>query len=215
MKNFTVIIYGFITASIFTMVMQYKEINKLNKDLFETSSITSVLLRHSDSLLIANEMLMNDFYAYVSFRDAIAYMESGNNYKAINHFIKVDSISQEVQHFYALGKYQFMKSTAYSLGYDINPNDLENTPDHFPEVVQDMLFNRWMEKVEHEIYNRNLHKFIDTNYKSIPITKSGMYAASHLAGVGGLYAYLINNENRNDGNTSVTDYIIKFNNFNF
>jgi hypothetical protein len=182
-----------------------KKLNEKQYYLIELKGYVAELQKANDSLFIENSLLNEHFYAYVSFRDVLGHSESSNNPYIVNTI-------------YAMGKYQFMRNTAKILGYDLNPSLVDVDTTHFPELNQDMAFNRWVELLEDRIYNMGLDGYIGkTINDSVIITKSGMIAAAHLSGPGGIRDYLISEGrlNYSDGNTTVNDYIYKFGGYNF
>lgn len=88
----------------------------------------------------------------------------------------------------------------------------------FPEVktikdflgntaAQNAVFDLHIAKMDEEIKQNGLEKYIGTNVGGMPITKEGIYAMAHLGGMGGAKAALEGNDVRNDANgTSVISY---------
>lgn len=108
--------------------------------------------------------------SYISFKEAVGFKESGGDYNVVNEFGY-------------MGKYQFGKGTLEMIGI----NDLElflNTP-----KLQEAAFyanaarNKW-------ILKRDIKRFAGQNINGINITESGILAAAHLAGPGGVKKYL-------------------------
>jgi hypothetical protein len=66
-----------------------------------------------------------------------------------------------------------------------------------------------------EHYIKGYEKYIGKTIKGVKITYSGMYAAAHIGGVGGLKKFLTTGYNASDGNHSVKSYMQMFGGFNF
>lgn len=108
--------------------------------------------------------------SYVGFKEALAFKESGGNYKTINEYGY-------------LGKYQFGKGTLKLVGvYDTI--GFMNSP-----ALQEAAFyanasrNKW-------ILQRDIKRFAGKTINGVEITESGILAAAHLAGPGSVKKYL-------------------------
>ncbi len=108
--------------------------------------------------------------AYVGFKEALAFKESGGDYKSINEFGY-------------LGKYQFGKGTLKLVGiYDTV--EFINSP-----ALQEAAFyanasrNKW-------ILQRDIKRFVGKTINGVKVTESGILAAAHLAGPGSVKKYL-------------------------
>ena len=107
---------------------------------------------------------------YVGFKEALAFKESGGDYKSINEYGY-------------LGKYQFGKGTLKLVGIYDTVNFL-NSP-----ALQEAAFyanasrNKW-------ILQRDIKRFVGKNINGIEVTESGILAAAHLAGPGSVKKYL-------------------------
>ena len=102
-------------------------------------------------------------------------------------------------------------STANGLGVYSN-QDFLNSPG-----VQDMAMNMLLNKNWGYITNLGLQKYVDTSMNGITITESGLVAASHLDGIGGLQKALNNGDltSVKDGNgTTALSYMTKFGGYN-
>jgi len=141
------------------------------------------------------------------FKNMLANLESGNNYKAVNASSG------------ALGKYQFLPTTlnalqsAYNLPNWYNEFIFLNSPD-----LQELYFNKHIADLTLFIDNNNLRRFVGTPVSSskrfrhinTSIGFYGLLAGAHLAGTGNLLKYLENGYNPDDGSTSLSDYIAYF-----
>ncbi|MCP9199725.1 peptidoglycan-binding protein LysM [Gramella sp. GC03-9] len=108
--------------------------------------------------------------SYVGFKEAVAFKESGGDYKSVNEFGY-------------LGKYQFGKGTLKLVGvYDTIK--FLNTP-----ALQEAAFyanasrNKW-------ILQRDIRRFEGKVINGVKVTESGILAAAHLAGPGSVKKYL-------------------------
>lgn len=108
--------------------------------------------------------------SYVGFKEALAFKESGGDYKTINEYGY-------------LGKYQFGKGTLELVGiYDTR--EFLNSP-----ALQEAAFyanasrNKW-------ILQRDIRRFSGKVINGVKVTESGILAAAHLAGPGSVKKYL-------------------------
>ena len=110
---------------------------------------------------------------YIGFREAVGFKESRSRYDIINQFGY-------------LGKYQFGKGTLKMLGV-YNSHEFLNSPE-----LQEAAFyanasrNKW-------ILRREIKKYVGKTINGVQITESGILAAAHLAGPGGVKSYLRSN----------------------
>jgi hypothetical protein len=159
---------------------------------------------------------------FMIWRDSLYYYESGNNWRIIN------AIG-------CMGLPQFMGSTLAWLGYEgITPAAFRRDPGIFPVELQNKAFEDYV-KVNWNAL-KAFEPYIGTMINGTVITKSGLLAACHLAGVRNVQKYLLANgrEIHIDGwviklntghigirhnaadinNTSISDYIKKFSGYN-
>jgi hypothetical protein len=146
------------------------------------------------------------------FLHALALRESGNNYQAIN------------PNGY-LGKYQFGPQALQDLGYVVStpnnvfgkyqftgkdsiwsPHDLLFSP-----ATQEKIVSEWITLLWNRITSLGLDRFVGQLYAGIEITPSGLIAAAHLGGVGGLKRFLEQGVNPSDNlGTSISSYLATF-----
>ena len=110
-----------------------------------------------------------------------------------------------------IGKYQFRIATLHSLGF--KNITLENFKHTFTPDIQEQA----LEKLIHanELSLQHFKQYIGKTVRGILITKSGLLAASHLAGIGSVAKFLKSAYNASDcNNTSVRDYLQQFSHFN-
>jgi len=101
-----------------------------------------------------------------AFLDAMAMRESGNDPKAVNQFGY-------------LGKYQFSMSTLRTM-------KVKTTKYRFlhDEQLQDSVMKAYLRDQWASMWR--MHKYVGRHIHGVKITKSGMLAAAHLIGVGGV-----------------------------
>ena len=108
--------------------------------------------------------------SFTGFKEELGFKESQNNY------FRVNSLGY-------LGKYQFGRSTLELIGINDTKHFL-NTPE-----LQEKAFianaerNKW-------VLRRDIKRFVGKRINGILITESGILAAAHLAGPGGVKKYL-------------------------
>ena len=103
-----------------------------------------------------------------AFLEAMAMSESSNNPKAINKFGM-------------LGKYQFSPATLRAMGVKVSRRKFLNDERLQDSVMLVYIRDNWT----------NLHRYkkhIGKKHKGIIVTKSGLIAAAHLVGIGGVCA---------------------------
>jgi len=130
------------------------------------------------------------------------FIESGNNWKIIN------SLG-------AMGHFQFMPNTLKLLDCELTPDIFKKIPWIFPAKMQ--------EKFMIELLNRNaksleyfINKYENKAFRNILITKSGILAAAHLAGVNNVRKWFLGGINKYDINkTSLECYMVEFGGYNF
>ena len=140
------------------------------------------------------------------YKKVLGFMESSNNYKAVNGIG-------------ALGKYQFMPTTLNALKNKFGLTDWQNT-NYFlnnPDL-QEQYENALIVDSLSGITNNELDKKIglpvngSMRFKGINtrITVYGLLGAIHLSGIGNVVKYFKTGYNPNDGFTSLTDYLAYF-----
>lgn len=108
--------------------------------------------------------------SFIGFKEQLGFKESQNDY------FRVNTLGY-------LGKYQFGKSTLELIGIDDAKHFL-NTPE-----LQEKAFianaerNKW-------VLRKDIKRFVGKRIRGILITESGILAAAHLAGPGGVKKYL-------------------------
>jgi hypothetical protein len=104
-----------------------------------------------------------------------------------------------------LGMYQFSPKTLKWIGYNITDDEFLNSPS-----TQDEAMIRYL-KINKKILRKIISKWSDTEINGKIITESGILAASHLVGPGGVKDYFNFNINTQDGNgIKITDYLFKY-----
>jgi hypothetical protein len=137
-----------------------------------------------------------------NFLEHLANRESSNNPKSINSFGYI-------------GKYQFGNAALKDVGYEnITVNKFIKDPDIFSEKMQDIAVIKLM-KINKKRIGKLLNKYNGKKINGILITESGLLAAAHLAGAGGVRKFLKSNGRYNpaDGyGTRLTQYLKEFQN---
>jgi len=140
---------------------------------------------------------------FQEFLTAIGLMESGNNPRIYNRYGYI-------------GKYQFGYAARKSCGYgNVKFREFTKNPSVWSEEDQDAAMITLLSKNESHLKDV-IHKYNGKQIKGVVITKSGILAAAHLAGAGGVKKYFAYNYNPKDAyGTRLEDYLIKFSGFNF
>jgi len=130
-----------------------------------------------------------------NFLDAMGQRESSNRYDIVN------------QYGY-MGKYQFGSKTLKWLGFDISKEEFLSSPSiQEKAMIALMIKNR-------KSLKRQIKKYDGKIIHGIFITESGLIAAAHLVGAGGVRKFLRNGKVSKDGfGTTVVDYIETFNGY--
>lgn len=136
------------------------------------------------------------------FLDAIGHSESGNNPEAWNRYGYI-------------GKYQFGYAARKSCGFpEIKFRDFIKNPAIWSEEDQEDAMITLLSKNE-ETLKDVIHAYNGKVVKGTTITKSGILAAAHLAGAGGVRSYFKYGRNPRDAfGTGLEDYLIEFSGFN-
>jgi hypothetical protein len=126
------------------------------------------------------------------------------NYKYGNPYKKVNRIG-------AMGAYQFMPKTLRGLGYKGTFRQFLNNPELQTEyMLKLMYYNKSILSRKSYTYKVTPINFIGKKIKGIEITLSGLLAASHLGGAGGVQRFIATNYNATDGNMTIKCYLKKF-----
>ena len=105
-----------------------------------------------------------------AFMHSIGRMESKNNYKATN------SIGM-------LGKYQFSPRTIRAMGFKVSNEEFLNNP-----ALQDRVMLAFMRDNKRSLAPI-IRKFNGQTVNGVRVSPSGVLAAAHLAGVGGVLSF--------------------------
>ncbi|MHA1199677.1 MAG: peptidoglycan-binding protein LysM, partial [Candidatus Heimdallarchaeaceae archaeon] len=114
-----------------------------------------------------------------------------------------------------VGKYQFGYAARKSCGYgEIKFNDFIKNPTVWSEKDQEAAMITLMSKNESHLRDV-IRRYNGKTIKGVTVTKSGILAAAHLAGAGGVKRYFHNGSNPRDAyGTGLEDYLFKFSGFN-
>ena len=134
--------------------------------------------------------------------DAIGHSESSNNPEAYNRYGYI-------------GKYQFGYAARKSCGHgNVKFTDFIKNASIWSERDQEAAMITLMSKNELHLKNV-IQTYNGKVIKGVTITKSGILAAAHLAGAGGVKKYFRTGRNPKDAyGTGLEDYLIKFSGFN-
>ena len=129
----------------------------------------------------------------------LATKESNNRWQVINQIG-------------CMGKWQISPGTLRQMGYGhITPQRFRLNPDIFPEELQHEILLALLKS--NEMALKDYFFYCGQTIKGVEITKSGILAAAHLGGAGGVKRFLLTmgGVNRQDVNgTSIKDYLREF-----
>jgi hypothetical protein len=110
----------------------------------------------------------------------------------------------------AMGYYQFLGGTLRQLGYEgITAEAFRRDPGIFPPEDQDRAFRAYADS--NMVMLAGFEDLIGQRVRGIYITRSGIIAAAHLAGPGGVIKFLTGKGDPGDiFHTRVSDYLIEF-----
>ncbi len=113
-----------------------------------------------------------------------------------------------------IGKYQFGQAALKDVGLNVPLKDFINDPSIFPEEVQDEAIVKLL-ALNRSRMSREIEHYVGRTINNIKITESGLLAAAHLAGAGGVKRFLRNpSYNPRDAyGTTLTDYLKEFSNY--
>ncbi len=131
--------------------------------------------------------------SFTGFKEELGFKESQNNY------FRVNTLGY-------LGKYQFGRSTLELIGINDTKHFL-NTPELQEKAfVANAERNKW-------VLRRDIKRFVGKSINGIEVTESGILAAAHLAGPGGVKKYLRSygsNGFEDAYGTSIRNYMKRF-----
>ena len=133
----------------------------------------------------------------------LGHRESNNDWQIINQIN-------------CMGKWQIAPSTLRHFGYDsITPQRFRKDPQIFPEAVQYQILCALFKS--NETVLKDYMYYCGQEMAGVMITKSGLLAAAHLGGAGGVKLFLLSNGqvNKKDLNqTSIKNYLSEFAGYN-
>jgi hypothetical protein len=169
----------------------------MQKLIITTLFLLLVLSSLADKVHVPNRIIRSNPTELEKFLDHVAERESNNTPTVINRYGM-------------LGKYQFSPLTIKGLGYTITKEEfLQNAE------LQDSVMVDYMRANNRELEDL-IKRYEGRIFKGVKITRSGLLAAAHLAGSGGVRNYFNSDDphGRKDGNgTSVRDYLSEFNQY--
>ncbi len=174
------------------------------KKKIKISAVTIILLLFSFSCSHNKVSIYVDEYKYKPFwklEKMLRKMESENNMAKINEIG-------------CMGFYQFKLSTLRELGFYKNESDSAAIK-HFTSNKEIQLkalkaYWRWNRKQ----MRNTIKKYDGTYIDGVRITESGILAAAHMGGTGGVYAYFYRGVNRTDGGTTIEKRLKSFSGYN-
>lgn len=131
--------------------------------------------------------------SFISFREALAFKESQGKYGVVN------SLGY-------LGKYQFGMSTLQNFGVRDSLMFLQSPKLQERVFVKNLQYN-------HSMLEDYIEEYTGKEVGGVKVTESGILAAAHLSGVGGVKKYLRTNgegRSRDAYGSSVRGYMKKF-----
>jgi len=187
------------------------------KERIEWFKKDSILNNKLDSITKNINQISAKIKPIKGFLNALGYVESNNNYYAVNTFGFI-------------GKYQFGNSALVECGVcesrekaDIFRKQFINTPDSLKDNIwsktnQNIAMKNFMESNKRNLYNyiaKHKNKYLYTLTDTIYITESGMIAAAHLAGCSNVKKFFddINHDFKDGYGTTIESYLIKFSGF--
>ena len=174
--------------------------------------------RNEDILLaVGSSVILEDFIVhikppkgnYYDFRDALGSRESTDSYSAASGSY--------------IGRYQLGKSALIDIGFmdsegnwtekagEYGINSIQSFYDN-PEV-QDMAFDMYVDVQKSYIEHFELDQYIGQEMNGVTITESGLIAAAHLIGIGGLRSALVKRDlmsEKDDNGTTAKEYMDTF-----
>lgn len=158
--------------------------------------ITGISKEAGDATLIAANRRTKGLHEFLH---SVGYFESENKYTAVNEIGM-------------LGRYQFHPRTIKELGYTVTPKQfLQNTK------LQDSVMVQYMRDNRREL-KPLIKKYAGRVVRGVHVTESGILAAAHLAGTGGVWSWFYPNKYHygtvDKNGASVKLYMKKFGGYN-
>lgn len=171
-----------------------------SKMMFLTSASSSIHYGPNAEIIKSNKKDLKTYSmatskpnSYISFREALAFKESQGKYGIVN------SLGY-------LGKYQFGMTTLRHFGVNDADTFLRSPKLQERVFVKNLRYN-------HNMLEDYIEKYVGKEVGGVKVTESGMLAAAHLSGVGGVKKYLRTNgsgRSRDAYGSSVRSYMKKF-----
>lgn len=170
----------------------------------------------------AVETQMNYFWKQLTIKQEIARIKAAHK-KDLDRFLehladRESSNNPNIVNSYGyIGKYQFGRAALKEVGCDsVTVAKFLRNPGIFPEESQDLAVIKLM-KINRQRIGSLVEEFKGKTINGVQITESGLLAAAHLAGAGGVKRFLQSRGNYNpaDGyGTKLTNYLKEFQNHN-
>jgi len=229
-------------AHLLTAIAIYLSPIEIRIVLEDTMKTNKELQQMIDSLLTGSFSKFNSISAnldsYEMFKYKLAQTESGNNPYIANNFGYIGKYqfgnAALIEGGVAKDKNEANKFREgfiklykeYKDADSVNkPKILKKLEKYFPESQHDAAFDKYVKKQERYLINglrnrgmdiKSLDMLVGKTINGIPITKSGLIAALHLAGYKGVAEFIISNGEKidKDGNgVPLTTYLEKFANY--
>jgi len=131
-------------------------------------------------------------YGHEAFLGELGFMESSNDYKAVNRLGY-------------LGRYQFGRATLNNLNIKVTNREFLSNPELQEYAMQKLL------EANYKSLKRYINKYDGQVVHGVLVTKSGVLAAAHLGGAGNVKKWFRKGEVFSDANgTKITYYMERF-----
>lgn len=180
--------FGFSTSKKRTFDIDYLNVNLPQS--YTVPFEADVVVRSKDEL----PKLGN---GYIGFKEAVGFKESQGSYEVINQFGY-------------MGKYQFGKGTLEMVGIYNSQKFLDSPAMQEAAFYANASRNKW-------ILRREIKQYVGKTIAGVKITESGILAAAHLAGPGGVRTFLRSGGARYFSDafgTTIKNYLNKFKGYN-
>lgn len=150
-------------------------------------------VNHNILYLTYEENTFANGLSFEEWKEALAFKESKGKYGIVNRLGY-------------MGKYQFGRATLRGLGVNDSLSFLED------ELLQERTFIKYV-KYNHKQLEPYIKKYSGKTIGGVRVTESGILAAAHLSGAGGVKKFLSTNGNQGKKDafgTTIRSYMTKF-----
>ena len=177
--------------------------------------IVSVFINENSHLPSHIFLSKKDIHVYTLIIDSIDKLNKEKERFALAIQFKETNCADTINKIGCFSRFQFKESTLRCLGYqNITLSEYRKNKNIFPYSLQKEAFFKLISANEKCL--RYAIKYFEGKYiEGILITKSGILAAAHLAGVNSVIRYLYQNDDSvsDINNTKISDYMKQFSNF--